>query len=78
MSDRPLAKAGLNSERVLWPGKGPGVFEEEVAQLEDALILTTVEKAVAWARSSSVWPDTFGLACCAMEMIAVVSWRYVI
>ena len=27
MSDRPLAKAGLNSERVLWPERGPGVFE---------------------------------------------------
>jgi NADH-quinone oxidoreductase subunit B len=76
VSDRPLAKAGLNSERVLWPERGPGVFEEEVAQIEDALLLTTVEKAVAWARSNSVWPDTFGLACCAMEMIAVVSSRY--
>ena len=66
----------MNSERVLWPDRGPGVFEEEVAQIEDALILTTMEKAVAWARSNSVWPDTFGLACCAMEMIAVVSSRY--
>jgi NADH-quinone oxidoreductase subunit B len=61
---------------VLWPDRGPGVFEEEVAQIEDALILTTVDKAVNWARSNSVWPDTFGLACCAMEMIAVVTPRY--
>jgi NADH-quinone oxidoreductase subunit B len=61
---------------VLWPTKGPGVFEREVAEIEGALLLTTVEKAVAWARSGSVWPDTFGLACCAMEMIAVVSSRY--
>ena len=76
MSDRPLAKAGLQSERVLWPTKGPGVFEQEIESIEDALLLTTVEKAVAWAQSSSVWPDTFGLACCAMEMIAVVSSRY--
>jgi NADH-quinone oxidoreductase subunit B len=76
VSDRPLAKAGLQSERVLWPERGPGVFEREVAEIEDALLLTTVEKAVAWAQSSSVWPDTFGLACCAMEMIAVVSSRY--
>ncbi len=61
---------------MLWPDRGPGVFEREVAEIEDALLLTTVEKAVAWAQSNSVWPDTFGLACCAMEMIAVVSSRY--
>ena len=76
VSDRPLAKAGLQSERVLWPDKGPGVFEREVEEIEDALLLTTVEKAVAWARSSSVWPDTFGLACCAIEMMSIVSSRY--
>ncbi len=66
VSDRPLAQAGLRSERVLWPDRGPGVFEREVQELEDALLLTTVEKAIAWAQSHSVWPDTFGLACCAI------------
>ncbi|MDW8338870.1 MAG: NADH-quinone oxidoreductase subunit NuoB, partial [Thermoleophilia bacterium] len=76
VSDRPLAKAGLRSERVLWPGKGPGVFEHEVERIEDALLLTTVDKAVAWAQSSSMWPDTFGLACCAIEMMSIVSSRY--
>jgi len=76
VSDRPLAKAGLQSERVLMPDRGPGVFEREVAEIEDALLLTTVEKAVAWARSNSVWPDTFGLACCAIEMMSIVSSRY--
>ena len=63
ISDRPLAKAGLNSERVLMPNKGPGVFEEEIDGIEDALGITTVEKAVAWAQAGSMWPDTFGLAC---------------
>ena len=76
MSDRPLAKAGLQSERVLWPERGPGVFEREVQEMEDALLLTTVEKAVAWAQSNSMWPDTFGLACCAIEMMSIVSSRY--
>jgi hypothetical protein len=56
-----LATAGLQSERVLWPDKGPSVFEREVAEIEDALLLTTVQKAVVWAQSSSVWTDTFGL-----------------
>jgi NADH-quinone oxidoreductase subunit B len=71
-----LKDHGLNSERVLWVGKGPGVFEEELGNLEDQLGLTTVEKAVAWAQGSSIWPDTFGLACCAIEMMSIVSARY--
>ena len=71
-----LADWGLNSERVLWRGKGPGVFEQELGDLEDKLMLTTVEKALRWAQGNSIWPDTFGLACCAMEMIAIVSSRY--
>ena len=30
VSDRPAAKAGLKSERILWPDRGPGVFEQEL------------------------------------------------
>ena len=56
--------------------KPPGVFEREVAELEERLMLTTLEKAVAWAQSKSMWPDTFGLACCAIEMMSIVSARY--
>ena len=52
------------------------MFEREVEAIEDALLLTTIEKAVAWAQSNSVWPDTFGLACCAIEMMSIVSSRY--
>jgi NADH-quinone oxidoreductase subunit B len=76
VSDRPLARAGLQSERLLWPTKGPGKFEQEIDNLEDALGLTTLEKAIRWAQKSSMWPATFGLACCAMEMIATVTARY--
>ena len=71
-----LADRGLNTERLLWPAKGPGVFETEVQNLEDRLGLTTLEKAVAWAQTKSMWPDTFGLACCAIEMMSIVSARY--
>ncbi len=39
-------------------------------------MLTTLERAVAWAQSKSMWPDTFGLACCAIEMMSIVSSRY--
>ena len=44
--------------------------------MEDALGLTTLEKAVAWAQTKSMWPATFGLACCAIEMMSIVSSRY--
>jgi NADH-quinone oxidoreductase subunit B len=71
-----LADYGLHSERVQWKGKGPGVFEQELGDLESRLMLTTVEKALAWAQKSSIWPDTFGLACCAIEMMSIVSSRY--
>src|SRR5213078_1320229 len=71
-----LADYGLQSERVMWMGKGPGVFEREVEAMERAVGLTTLEKAVAWAQTKSMWPDTFGLACCAIEMMSIVSSRY--
>lgn len=71
-----LADYGLSSERVLMQQKGPGVFEQELGDLEERLMLTTVERAIAWAQGSSIWPDTFGLACCAIEMMTIVSARY--
>ena len=73
-----LRDYGLQSERLLWPTKGPSRFEEEMGadELERALGLTTLEKAVRWAQSKSMWPDQFGLSCCAMEMIAIVGSRY--
>ena len=40
------------------------------ARIEENLLITTVEQAINWARQSSLWPMTFGLACCAIEMMA--------
>jgi NADH-quinone oxidoreductase subunit B len=71
-----LAKHGLQSERVLMTSKEPSAFEREVDAMEQAVGLTTLEKAVAWAQTKSMWPDTFGLACCAIEMMSIVSARY--
>jgi NADH-quinone oxidoreductase subunit B len=73
-----LRDYGLQSERLLWPTKGPSRFEEElgVEEMERALGITTLEKAVRWAQTKSMWPDTFGLACCAIEMMSIVSARY--
>src|SRR5436190_3841489 len=45
-------------------------------RFEENVITTTVEQAINWARQSSVWPLTFGLACCAIEMMAAGASRY--
>ncbi len=39
------------------------------ANLPTGILLTTVEKFVNWSRAGSLWPATFGLACCAIEMM---------
>jgi len=44
--------------------------------IPDGIMLTTLEKAVGWARSSSMWPLGFGLACCAIEMMSTFASRY--
>jgi NADH-quinone oxidoreductase subunit B len=45
-------------------------------RFEEGVITTTVEQAINWARQSSIWPMTFGLACCAIEMMATGASRY--
>lgn len=40
------------------------------------LVITTLEKAVNWGRKYSMWPLTFGLACCAIEMMASGAPRF--
>jgi len=41
----------------------------------DSVLTTTLDLAINWARESSIWPMTFGLACCAIEMMATGSSR---
>jgi len=45
-------------------------------KLPSGVLLTSVEKLVNWTRKSSLWPATFGLACCAIEMMASGAGRY--
>ncbi len=39
-------------------------------------VVATLDKLVNWARTGSLWPMTFGLACCAVEMMHVYAARY--
>ena len=40
------------------------------------IITTTVDSAINWARKNSIWPMSFGLACCAIEMMSMNASRY--
>ena len=45
-------------------------------ELDANVLITTVDKIYNWSRRSSMWPLLFGLACCAIEMIATAASRY--
>src|SRR5271156_4052818 len=45
-------------------------------RFEEHFVTTTLEQAINWARESSMWPMTFGLACCAIEMMATGASRF--
>ena len=47
-----------------------------VETLGDNVITTSLDKLVNWSRSRSLWPMTFGLACCAIEMMATGAARF--
>ena len=47
-----------------------------MADIEIPVLTTTVDKLVGWARRSAIWPVAFGLACCAIEMMAMAASRY--
>lgn len=45
-------------------------------RFEDGVIVTSLDWALNWGRASSIWPMTFGLACCAIEMMATGASRF--
>ena len=44
--------------------------------VEDSVVTTRLEKVLNWGRANAMFPATFGLACCAIEMMSIVSPRY--
>ena len=76
--DEPSANERLkvrqHRARDLLRGDLEGVdLEQHVAE---ALVTTRLDKVLNWVRANAMFPATFGLACCAIEMMSVVSPRY--
>lgn len=45
-------------------------------QKENGFVLTSIDKVLNWAQGGSMWPVSFGLACCAIEMMQAAASRY--
>ena len=54
----------------------PRVGAAERTAVQSGVITTSIEKLIQWGRYSSLWPALFGLACCAIEMMATGAARY--
>ena len=50
-------------------------LENKIAELLPEVLTVQLDSVVNWARKNSLWPATFGLACCAIEMMNTVSAR---
>jgi NADH-quinone oxidoreductase subunit B len=49
---------------------------QERSAASEGVILTTLDNAINWARKNSIWPMSFGLACCAIEMMSMSASRF--
>lgn len=49
---------------------------EQTKTLGNGFVTTSLDKLVNWSRAKSLWPMTFGLACCAIEMMATGAARF--
>src|SRR5271154_4862780 len=50
--------------------------EDENFLKDEGILFASLDKVVNWARRSSIWPMSFGLACCAIEMMSMSASRY--
>src|SRR5476649_43071 len=67
------AGQGIKTNMGLLLDKGPIAVEKFPT---GTLVLSSADFLVNWARKSSIWPLTFGLACCAIEMMAAYAAKY--
>ncbi|MDJ1257099.1 MAG: NADH-quinone oxidoreductase subunit B [Candidatus Midichloria sp.] len=67
----------LNPTKIFIQKQQDTILNQAVEEIQDrGFIITQIDKVANWARSSSLWPMTFGLACCAVEMMQTAASRY--
>jgi NADH-quinone oxidoreductase subunit B len=52
------------------------IDDDDLAGIGQGIVMTTLDSVVNWARKNSIWPMSFGLACCAIEMMSMIGSRY--
>jgi NADH-quinone oxidoreductase subunit B len=67
-----LAARQKTARELLSGDMEPAALEKYVSE---RVLATTLDKAVSWARGNAIFPATFGLACCAIEMMSIVAAR---
>jgi NADH-quinone oxidoreductase subunit B len=77
LTSEPSAPVDFRARQLLARDMLRGDLEGEDLEryVEQGVMTTTVGKAVAWAQGNSIYPLTFGLACCAIEMMSIVAAR---
>ena len=70
--DKPLASGPLE----LFSRVDDYSVANAAAAASDGIVFSTLNSAVNWARKNSIWPMTFGLACCAIEMMSMSASRF--
>ena len=77
LTREPIEPGGLRARQLLARDLLRGDLEglELERHVEQSLLLTTLDRAVAWGRSNAIFPATFGLACCAIEMMSLPGAR---
>jgi NADH-quinone oxidoreductase subunit B len=73
----PLSNPDFRARQLLARDMLRGDLEGDALEqaVQQTVLTTTLEKAVSWARGNSFFPLTFGLACCAIEMMSIVGAR---
>jgi NADH-quinone oxidoreductase subunit B len=81
-SGRPTATPQKNDRYIFGSLDSFGKNHEKVTeaswgdQQPEGIVLASMDAAINWVRKNSIWPMTFGLACCAIEMMSMGGSRY--
>jgi NADH-quinone oxidoreductase subunit B len=80
MPMKPTEKSGGAANFLSWVGREDNLQRVKESswgeEMPEGIILTTLDRTVNWMRKNSIWPMTFGLACCAIEMMAMGASRF--